>query len=483
MIPEFLGALGLQMVPYHKNLLWCSAEITLQEAAKRMNTMKVGSILIGTAQNPEGILTDTDLRRAVAEGANFGKTPVSRFMSAKLWTCTPDTYAVQALHLMLQEGISHLGIVSEAAAYKDVVGIISQRDLMRIQDLSPAGILYSMYEAESIPKLTDCVKVSNQMISEYLQQGIPYTQLAEIRTLLNDVLTKRVISLILESHPAPSGVSFCWIALGSQGRQEQLFPTDQDNAIIFSDVPAHELEATRKVFLNIASQINSQLNLLGLAFCPAGMMAKNPQWCLNLSEWQQRFSSWIHKPDDVSLLHSTIFFDYRGVWGDLELEKHLTQHIKEHLLSHPLFLNYLGIDALKNPKPLGFLNRLSLEPSGSYRGMFDLKGRLLMPYIDAARLLLLNSGMADPKNTLSRFSALENAEPQNSTLFNQAAEAFEIIAGLRARLWSTLKSADGRYLEVKDLSKNQRHTLRYAAKILHELQELLITRFQLSQLL
>ena len=106
-----------------------------------------------------------------------------------------------------------------------------------------------------------------------------------------------------------------------------------------------------------------------------------------------------------------------------------------------------------------------------------------MPYIDTARLLMLNSGMEDPKNTLTRFQKLTMAESQNASLYKNAHEAFEFLERLRGIHRSNSNSANGRYLHVKNLTKSQRHTLRYAAKTLHELQTLLITRFQLSRFL
>ncbi len=49
------------------------------------------------------------------------------------------------------------------------------------------------------------------------------------------------------------------------------------------------------------------------------MMAGNPDWCLSISEWQDRFGGWIHSPEKEALLFSTIFFDYRYISGDIEL--------------------------------------------------------------------------------------------------------------------------------------------------------------------
>lgn len=483
MIPEFQGALGLQRIAYRADMLWCGPELTLQKAAERMQAWNVGSILIGTPKQPLGILTDTDLRKAVARGVDVTQATVEMYMTSGLVTCSPKISGIQALHIMLQDRISHLGIVSEASKNREVIGIVSQRDLLHLQDQSAAGIICGIFESDTVDRLKHYVGLSNLLIADYLKKGIPYQQLAEIRTTLNDALTHRVLELVSNSYTTPPNVSCCWLALGSQGRAEQVFPTDQDNALIFLDVRAESLEETRSTFVEFASRVNEKLAKVGFELCPAGMMAQNPKWCLSVSEWKQRFTTWIHQTDETGLRYSTIFFDYRGIWGSAGLERELTEHIQAHLIPHPVFLNYLGIDAIKSPKPLGIFGRFKKEAQGAHRGSFDLKARLLMPYIDSARLLVLNSGLTDPKNTLDRFNILRRAEPQNANLFSAATEAFEFLAALRARHHGATKSANGRFLTLQHITTAERNRLKQAAKTLIEIQRLVITRFQLSQLL
>ena len=235
-------------------------------------------------------------------------------------------------------------------------------------------------------------------------------------------------------------------------------------------------------FRELAAIVNEGLQAVGFSECPAGMMARNPKWCLSASEWMALFDRWIDAPDESGLMHSTIFFDYRNIGGSLQLVQALDSHIREHLAPEPVFLNYLGIDALKNPKPLGFLGRFRLERSGEARGQFDLKARLLMPLTDAARLLVLASGLDDRKNTGERFLSLAAAEPKNAELYQSAEKAFSYLAGLRTRA-TREPGGTGRYLHLRRLSRWDRGELRRCAQVIRQLQQLLLVRFQLARLL
>lgn len=58
--------------------------------------------------------------------------------------------------------------------------------------------------------------------------------------------------------------SYCWIAYGSEGRKEQTFKTDQDNAIIYDNPGTkEEEEVAEKYFSNLAVFINDSLVQFG----------------------------------------------------------------------------------------------------------------------------------------------------------------------------------------------------------------------------
>lgn len=482
MQPHLTDQYPFQLAAHSENPLCCGPELTLQEAARQMQERGAGSIVVCRDGKPEGILTDKDLRRAAAGGAVTAITPVLNYMSAPVITVQSHIPVAQALTTMLRNGISHLVITEDGSARTRAVGVVSQRDLLVTRGESPAGLMQEIREAETLQELVEVRRQATNLGHDFLGQGLPVAQVAALLTTVADALTERLISHALREIALPEGVPFAWLALGSLGRGEQIALTDQDNALVFGDVPEGELEQARLAFLNLARKINEGLEALGYVKCPAGMMAGDPKWCLSVREWQGLFGSWIDNPDQSGLLHSTIFFDFRRIYGPPELEQALTDAIQEHLVPKPIFLNYLGVDALKNPAPLGVLGQFKKERQDENRGRFDLKARMLMPLADIARLLMLASGLPDPKNTAERFAALAAAEPQNAELFKTAATVYIFLAGLRARA-ANGQGKTGRYLDLRQLSRWERGELRRCVRVTRELQQLVLVRYQLAQLL
>jgi signal-transduction protein with cAMP-binding, CBS, and nucleotidyltransferase domain len=83
-------------------------------------------------------------------------------------------------------------------------------------------------------------------------------------------------------------VAWCWLALGSEGRHEQTFVTDQDNGLIFSAQPtARKPMPYARLFLPFAQEVNQRLADCGFKLCSGQIMAGNPAWCLSHDEWRQ----------------------------------------------------------------------------------------------------------------------------------------------------------------------------------------------------
>ena len=70
-----------------------------------------------------------------------------------------------------------------------------------------------------------------------LDEGLPREAVTTLVTGVNDLVTTRLIELTgLDAALREAGA--CWLALGSAGRGEQTFATDQDNAIAFAERPS-----------------------------------------------------------------------------------------------------------------------------------------------------------------------------------------------------------------------------------------------------
>ena len=98
---------------------------------------------------------------------------------------------------------------------------------------------------------------------------------ARLLSQLNDRLTERLITLLVPRYRLPT-VDWCWLALGSEGRHEQSFITDQDNGLVFAAVDQREADAMRALFVPFAQAVNQHLAASGFALCSGDVMAGNP---------------------------------------------------------------------------------------------------------------------------------------------------------------------------------------------------------------
>lgn len=103
-----------------------STDTTVSDAAAAMVRARVGSALVTQGSMLLGILTERDVLRAAAAGADLTTESVSRWMTAEPVTATPDTDCGEATELMLGQGFRHLPVVEGDA----LVGVASLRDVL-----------------------------------------------------------------------------------------------------------------------------------------------------------------------------------------------------------------------------------------------------------------------------------------------------------------------------------------------------------------
>jgi CBS domain-containing protein len=178
----------------------------------------------------------------------------------------------------------------------------------------------------------------------------------------------------------------------------------------------------------------------------------------------------------------TIFFDYDLIYGNKKLVDEMSESIFQSIDTYEIFLNFLALNAVKNPPPLSFFRQFLVEHGGEHKDQFDIKARALMPLVDAARLLVLSKNVKDFNNTIFRFEKLAELEPQNKDLYESCISAFKIL--LRFRTQQGLKNKDsGRFIDLNLLNKGDKLKLKGCFKPIKDIQELISIRFKLAQLL
>lgn len=112
---------------------------TLAVAATRMQEHGVGSVVVVRRGALAGILTERDLVRAGAAGAEPASAPVRAWMTPDPDAVAPDLDVVDAWRQLAGHSYRHIPVVQGAS----VVGVVSLRDLVRLAQLRPVDGVYA----------------------------------------------------------------------------------------------------------------------------------------------------------------------------------------------------------------------------------------------------------------------------------------------------------------------------------------------------
>jgi len=374
----------------------CSPGESVRRAIQTMRDLAIGSMVVVSPDRiPIGILTLRDIADRVALESGVVDGPIERVMTPHPVTLPVTETAYRAALTMIRHGVRHIVLVEGGR----LVGIVSERDLFGLQSSSVRELSAAIKGAVDLDAIERFGRDINGLARKMFEQGVAIAALTAFVAALNDLLTERVVQLEF-AQSAVANLRCCWILMGSEGRSEQTFATDQDNGIIFAVTPGESAESVRAAILPVAQRINRALDRAGYRLCPGEIMASNPQWTLSLDEWRQRFERWIDSGSPEALLHGAIFFDLRPLHGDLALGGELRHWLMQHAPRNPRFLHQMAANALKNRPPLGWLKRFSLNEAGR----IDLKLNGATLFVDAARIFSLALGI-DEVNTERRLRA------------------------------------------------------------------------------
>lgn len=378
-----------------------SPMISVQEAAAQMTKARVSVLLIlgDDDRTIAGILTDRDLRRRVVAPGLPLDTPVHEIMTRPVMTLQAGDYAFEAMLAMIGHNVHHLPVLKNDRP----IGIISASDIIQYESHGAIFLVDKIYKQ---PDVDGLVRLSRQIRTTYthmVNEGASSHMIGSAVSGIGLAISQRLLQLGEKTLGSPP-VRYCYITMGSMARDEQVVVSDQDNAFILSDLFDAGLHSS--YFTGLARFVSDGLDACGYPYCKGDIMGTNPQWRRPLSFWKSCFSNWIEHPDPKALLNASIFFDLKGVWGDLSLADQLCDHIRTLAPHHPRFLSCLAANALSRRPPLGFFRQFVLEPDGDHKNTFNLKRRGIAPIVDMVRVHALACG----SKAVNTFERLEDAD-------------------------------------------------------------------------
>ncbi|KEO84583.1 DUF294 nucleotidyltransferase-like domain-containing protein [Tumebacillus flagellatus] len=302
-------------------------------------------------------------------------------------------------------------------------------------------------------------------------RGMPTAKLCAIVNLWHDLLMRRTLDFALQdavknglgTPPAP----FCWLVLGSGGRQEMTLHPDQDNGLVYRSLASDEQGRMREgaFFQRLGERGNARLEEVGYPFCDGFVMAANPRWNGSVEQWKTQFREYADFPDWSNTRLLLIASDVRPLAGDASLAHELRKWLVEQV-PQMAYLKWQTADRCLSQKTgLDFRDRFRTELWGERAGQLNLKDGGYLPLVNSVRLWALAHGIVET-NTGGRIAELVARGVWTAQQARPVQEANEYLHHLR--LWGNYVRPDalpvGEVLPLKSVLKSVRVLQKRTAK-------------------
>lgn len=457
-----------------------AGDVSVRQAAQIMGEQHITSLLIverthrpgGEAVGLTGLITDQDLRkRIIAQGRSLD-TPVAAVMSEDMITLDRNAYVFEAILTMLRHHVHHLPVLDRG----EPIGVLSLLDVVRHESQSSLLMVRSIFGQPDREALAQIAQQSRAVFVRMVKEDANSQMIGSAMAVIGRSFKQRLLELA-EAELGPPPAPYCFLALGSMARNEQLIYTDQDNALVFNE--RYDAKAHGEYFDRLARFVSDGLAECGYSYCEGGIMATNPEWRMTLSEWKARFGEWIDNPNPQALLHASIFFDLDGVWGRTRWAQELVRFIASKTRNNRRFLACLARNALNRTPPLGFFKDFVVEKGGQHANSINLKRRGTAPLTDVIRVHALAVG-SRAANSFERLDDVMDSELLPDGKGREIRDALEYIAMVRIRhqAWQIeTGNTVNNNIQPEQLSSFERRNLKEAFQVLSNAQSFLKYRY------
>ena len=410
-----------------RDVVICGMDTTIGQLARLMTTRNVTAALVSSASGEMiGIITDHDLRaRVLAEDIPPGAL-IQTVMSAPLTRIPEHALVYEALMRMEEKGVRHLAVEDQDGR---IVSVIDNKSLIQFQRYGPIVLAREIARAATPEEVANCTERVPALVKALLSSSARPRHVTNMLASICDSATERLVQQAIEEL-GPPPAAFAFIAMGSQGRQEQTVLTDQDNGIIFAPTGADDPARVSEYFLQLGARVCKGLDRAGYPFCVGKVMASNPRWCRSLPDWISGFNDWIRSAEPQEIINLSIFFDFRTVTGDVELAHELRSAIHFVLANEPASFHHFAQNALQFKPPFRLLGNIYLSGGATERvGEINLKDAM-MPIVSFARLYALRH-QANQTHTLERIETLTGRNVILPASRDEIIAAYDFLMQLR----------------------------------------------------
>ena len=328
---------------------FCEPDEPLRAAAARLGRDGVSALLVRLDDGGLGILTDADVRAAVAVGGVSLDAPARAAARAPVPTVPPTQLAIEATVDMLAAGVEHVAVLDGDR----ICGVLSAADLLGLDARSPIALRHTILggaDEDALVRAAGASAASCSCCSSRAGRAPPRPRPgAQPPARRRRRPADRLLDLAARPGAGPVGLARPR-QRGPAGVHARLRPgqrarlRDRSSTGLASEVDAY--------FARLGADVNDGLVRCGIGVDNNGVLAGNRQWRMSKADWLRTFDECLNEPDESHLIRATVAFDFRPTAGGLAVAAELTARIRA-AREHPQFMRLMARTATGYPVALG----------------------------------------------------------------------------------------------------------------------------------
>jgi CBS domain-containing protein len=353
-----------------------------------------------------------------------------------------------------------------------IIGILNEVDLLSLYSNQPQFLALRVERAKSIKDLKILSDSITRTVKILHKEGIRTRHIMKIVSEINTRIFKKAFLL---TAPVELLNHSSLIVMGSEGRQEQILKTDQDNGLILEDGYQNpNLEAISQNFIEALKE-------LGYPECKGNVMITNPYWRKSISEFKNSIIDYVNHITPENMLNLAILIDAKHIIGREDLYDEFIDFMFSKISDNKTFLSYFALPTIQFKTPLTFFGTFETE-KGEHKGELDIKKGGIFPIVHGIRSLAVENKIRET-NTFERIKRLSEVGIFNREFASELIEALEFFLTLRLRerlrKMEMGKQPDD-YININLLSNFEKDLLKDAFKIVNKFKDLIINHFKLN---
>lgn len=441
------------------------AEYSIKDAIEKSISGDTSTIIVEEGSR-YGVVTDSVLKKDVLLAGKDLADPIIEIAKFPFICVQKDDFLFSVLLLIVKHSIKRVGVLEDGK----IVGILKQIDILSYFANHTHIVSVKIAKAKTIEDLKSASEDVNKTIKSLYNKSLKTTYIGKMVAELNAKIYEKLFTFVV---PESLQGKCALLVMGSEGRDEQIIKTDQDNALIIAN------GEDVSVYRPYMEEFTKELISFGFPPCEGNIMVSNPYWCKTQAEFEKQIEIWFDGNNMDYYMDLAIFFDAKCVAGDETLFSPLKYKIVDMVKQKDVFMAYFARNTLLFQTPIGMFSSLRSTSEG-----IDIKKGGIFAIVQGVRSLALENAVME-NSTVQRIKKLHQLGVLEKEMASELIEAFGLLARLRLQ-GHILKQQNGlpldNMIDISSFGKIQRDMLKDSFTIVNTFKKFITNHFRLGHI-